>query len=244
MKLKSLDEAIGWATKFAQVFGDGIEIDIRPVTEAWDIGLGEKPAGLTTTRYMATQKHRGVDGCVALTPAQQAKMGELMAQMHSAGVLLSAVGLEASGRGACLKMSNGKPVVMDGPFAEIKELLGGFVIIREDSLQRAGRLGRSAISPWSVPSRWRFVRSSSSHDARTRPAAPSMQSGRMEAPRLIAGLTRIVRDVGRRWRSSRRTRSFVALEQWPRVGRPGEARCVARWLQPAIARSICFAATA
>jgi hypothetical protein len=137
MKLRSLDEAIEWGTKFAQVFGDGIEIDIRPVTEAWDIGLGEKPPGLTTTRYMATQKHRGVDGCIALTPAQQAKMGELMAQMQNAGVLLSAVGLEGSAKGACLKMSNGKPLVMDGPFAETKELLGGFVIIREESLQEA-----------------------------------------------------------------------------------------------------------
>jgi hypothetical protein len=34
-------------------------------------------------------------------------------------------------------MSNGKPLVLDGPFAETKELLGGFVLIREESLQAA-----------------------------------------------------------------------------------------------------------
>jgi hypothetical protein len=136
LKLKSLDEAIEWSTKFAQVLGD-LEIDIRPVTEGWDLGLGEKPPGLTTTRYLATHKHRSADGCIALTPAQQEQMGKLMAQMQSAGVLLSAVGLEASAKGACLRMSNGKPLVLDGPFAETKELLGGFVLIREESLQAA-----------------------------------------------------------------------------------------------------------
>ena len=136
LKLQSLAEAIEWATKFAQVLGD-LEIDIRPVTEAWDLGLGAKPPDVVTTRYLATHKHRGADGCVPLNPAKAAKMGELMAQMQRAGVLLSAVGLESSAKGACLRMSDGKPLVMDGPFAESKELLGGFVIVREESLREA-----------------------------------------------------------------------------------------------------------
>ncbi len=34
-------------------------------------------------------------------------------------------------------MSNGKPLVLDGPFAESKELLGGFVIVRAESLSEA-----------------------------------------------------------------------------------------------------------
>jgi hypothetical protein len=136
LNVKSLDEAVEWATKFGDVIGDH-EVDIRPVTEAWDLGLGEKPAGLVTTRYLAAHKHRGADGCIQLTSAQQAKMRELMEQMRSAGVLLSAVGLEPSAKGACLKLSNGKPLVMDGPFTESKELLGGFVIVREESLEQA-----------------------------------------------------------------------------------------------------------
>lgn len=136
MKLESLDEAIGWATKFAHVLGD-LEIDIRPVTEGWDLGLGEKPPGHTTTRYMATHKHRGTDGCVPLNAETAAKMGELMEQMQRAGILLSAVGLQPSAKGACLQLTHGKPLVLDGPFAESKELLGGFVIIHADSLPEA-----------------------------------------------------------------------------------------------------------
>jgi hypothetical protein len=138
MRVTSLDEAVEWATKFGQVFDDkDVEIDIRPVTEAWDIGLGDRPAGLTTTRYMATHKHRGTGGCAPLNAAQAAKMGELIGEMQRKGVLLSAIGLEPGAKGACLKLTNGKPLVLDGPFAESKELLGGFVIIREESLQEA-----------------------------------------------------------------------------------------------------------
>jgi hypothetical protein len=136
LRVKSIDEMIGWATKFAGVLGD-LEVDIRPVTEGWDIGLGERPADLTTTRYMATHKHPGGDGCVTLNETQAAQMGELMAQMQREGVLLSAVGLAPSAKGACLRLTNGKALVLDGPFAESKELLGGFVIVRAESLAEA-----------------------------------------------------------------------------------------------------------
>jgi hypothetical protein len=136
MKLRSIDEAIGWATRFAQVLGD-LEIDIRPVTEGWDLGLGEKPAEVVTTRYMATHKHRGAGSSVPLTSAKKAEMGALLAEMESKGVLLSSVILEPASKGTCLRLTNGKPLVMDGPFVESKELLGGFVILRLDSLPEA-----------------------------------------------------------------------------------------------------------
>ncbi len=39
LRAGSLDEAIEWASRQAKVLGDG-EVDIRPVTEPWDIGIG------------------------------------------------------------------------------------------------------------------------------------------------------------------------------------------------------------
>jgi hypothetical protein len=45
----ALDAAIAWASRQADVFGD-VEFDIRPVSEAWDVGVGDQPAGLTTRR--------------------------------------------------------------------------------------------------------------------------------------------------------------------------------------------------
>ena len=136
MKVVSLEEAIEWSTKIASALGD-VEIDIRPVTEAWDIGLAEKPAGIATTRYMSTYKARGAEGGIPLSRARAVKLDAQLAEMEGAGVLLSAVHLEPAAKGACLVMSNGKPLVIDGPFVESKELLGGFVILREESLKDA-----------------------------------------------------------------------------------------------------------
>lgn len=137
VRTASLQEAVYWATRFAQVFASDLEVDIRPVTEPWDIGIVEKPAGLTTRRYMAAHKHRQADGCQPLTPAQAAEMKALIEEMKRAGALLSSEGLLASAQGARLRSGSGGPVVMDGPFTESKELLGGFVIVRAESLGEA-----------------------------------------------------------------------------------------------------------
>jgi hypothetical protein len=137
MRVASLQEAVQWATRFAQVLGGDLELDIRPVTEPWDIGIGEKPAGLTTQRFMGTHKHRSADGCRPLSPEQAAAMGKLLEEMTRAGVLLSGEGLEAGAKGARITAAGGRPVVMDGPFTESKELLGGFVIVKAETLREA-----------------------------------------------------------------------------------------------------------
>ena len=66
-----------------------------------------------------------------------AAMGKLNEEMIAAGVLLGGEGLQPSKSGAKVKMQNGKLEVRDGPFTEAKELLGGFWIIRADSLDEA-----------------------------------------------------------------------------------------------------------
>ena len=137
VRVASREDAVHWATRFAHVLGDDLELDVRPVTEPWDLGLREKPAGLTTQRFMVVQKNRTVDGCRPLSPAQGAAMGRLMEEMGRAGVLLSAEGLEASAKGARILSEGGRPIVLDGPFTESKELLGGFVIVQAQTLQEA-----------------------------------------------------------------------------------------------------------
>jgi hypothetical protein len=51
------------------------------------------------------------------------------------GVMKSGAGLMPSSKGARVSFSNGKPSVLDGPFAEAKELVAGFSIIEAGSLQ-------------------------------------------------------------------------------------------------------------
>lgn len=64
-------------------------------------------------------------------------MQEYNAELVQAGVLLAAEGLAATSKGARVKFSGDKRIVIDGPFAETKELVAGFSIIQVKSLEEA-----------------------------------------------------------------------------------------------------------
>lgn len=57
------------------------------------------------------------------------------AKLIERGVMKSGAGLRPSAKGARVSFSNGKPSVVDGPFAEAKELIAGFSVIEAGSLQ-------------------------------------------------------------------------------------------------------------
>ena len=56
------------------------------------------------------------------------------AKLVARGVMKQGAGLLSSARGARVSFSNGKPTVLDGPFAEAKELIAGYSIIEANSL--------------------------------------------------------------------------------------------------------------
>jgi hypothetical protein len=66
-----------------------------------------------------------------------AAMGQFNEEMVKAGVLLADEGLHPSSKGARLTFSRGKRTVIDGPFAETKELVAGFWIIQVQSKAEA-----------------------------------------------------------------------------------------------------------
>ncbi|HEX4816475.1 MAG TPA: YciI family protein [Nonomuraea sp.] len=80
--------------------------------------------------------------------------------LAKAGVLLAAEGLYPSSRGAQIAYSGGKATVIDGPFAEAKELIAGFWLIqvksREEAIEWALRLPMppgaegTALNVWQV----------------------------------------------------------------------------------------------
>jgi len=55
-----------------------------------------------------------------------ADMQKFNEELAKAGVLLAGEGLQASSKGARVRFSGGKRTVIDGPFAETKELVAGF----------------------------------------------------------------------------------------------------------------------
>src|SRR5580692_9048154 len=73
-----------------------------------------------------------------------AAVGNYTQELRRAAVLVELSRLEVSSKGARIKFSGGKPLVIDGPFAETKELIGGYWIIqvksKEEAIQWAKRV--------------------------------------------------------------------------------------------------------
>src|SRR5215213_3490978 len=72
-------------------------------------------------------------------PSQElfAAMGKFNQQLIDAGVMEAGEGLAASSKGARVHFSGDKRTVVDGPFAETKELIAGYWIIEVKSLEEA-----------------------------------------------------------------------------------------------------------
>ena len=64
-----------------------------------------------------------------------ADMGKFNEELANAGVLLGGEGLQPSNKGARVRFSGDKRSVIDGPFAETRELIAGYWILRTNSLK-------------------------------------------------------------------------------------------------------------
>ncbi len=76
------------------------------------------------------------------SPALMAAIGELTGEMTRTGVVLETGGLLPSAAGARINVSKGRLTVTDGPFIEVKELIGGYAIIRARSKAEAVEHGK------------------------------------------------------------------------------------------------------
>jgi hypothetical protein len=74
---------------------------------------------------------------IDLDPERVAAMMKYNEALKDAGVLITLDGLHPPSAGARVSFATGKPVVTDGPFAESKEVLGGYWMIEVNSKQEA-----------------------------------------------------------------------------------------------------------
>ncbi len=65
------------------------------------------------------------------------EMGKFNEELVKAGVMLAGEGLQSSSKGARVKFDGGKQTVIDGPFAETKELIAGFWLWQVKSMEEA-----------------------------------------------------------------------------------------------------------
>jgi hypothetical protein len=72
----------------------------------------------------------------------KAEMGGLIGELQQSGALLATEGLHPTHRGALVKLHAGEAKVTDGPFAEAKEIIAGFVLLDVPSKAEAVRLSQ------------------------------------------------------------------------------------------------------
>jgi hypothetical protein len=143
LRTRSLDEAIEWATRQADALGD-VEIDIRPVTEPWDIGIGTAPADLGTRRYMVLRKATpSTEAGEPAAAAARSELARLIDETTDNGVHVVTETMRPSRRGRRYMNSRDGVGIYDGPFIETKELLGGYIVLSAASIEEAER--------WAVP---------------------------------------------------------------------------------------------
>jgi hypothetical protein len=121
--VRSRDEAVAAATKIGAAIGGDVELEVGKLHEAWDLGIGDKPAD-APERYLITYK---------ATPSSEAgrapDLDAVWKELREAGVLTASAALTPSSQGKRLTWHNGQRSIVDGPFSESKELIGGYALL-------------------------------------------------------------------------------------------------------------------
>jgi hypothetical protein len=96
---------------------------------------------------MIVKSSKDTEAGVPPSEELHSRMMKYNEELIKAGVLLDLGGLKPTSQGARIKFSKGERTVIDGPFAESKELIGGFWIIQVKSRQEAIEWAKRAPAP-------------------------------------------------------------------------------------------------
>jgi hypothetical protein len=133
LSVRSADEALAWAQRFGSAI-EADELELGPLTEPWDLGMGPKPAGAPLRMMILPKATRATEAGKPPTPRQRAALTALTAEMKAAGVLAFSATLQPSAKAVRARYVEGDRTLVDGPFAESKELIGGFCMLELGSL--------------------------------------------------------------------------------------------------------------
>jgi hypothetical protein len=135
LKVRTREEAIGWAERYGSILGDG-EIELGKVNEPWDIGLMPPPENPPLQMLLIDKADQSTEAG-GRSPKQKAELTRLKTEMTKAGVLVRSIKLKPSATAKRLVFTNNDMRVLDGPFTESKELLGGFAVMELSDMNEA-----------------------------------------------------------------------------------------------------------
>lgn len=99
-------------------------------------------------RFMVLVKaNKDTEAGVMPTEQLMKEMGDYNEQLVKAGIMTGGEGLQPSKKGARIVFSGNKRTVVDGPFAETKELIAGFWLWKCDSLAQAIEWAKKCPNP-------------------------------------------------------------------------------------------------
>jgi hypothetical protein len=90
--------------------------------------------------------YKNVERNTPPTQEEMAKMGKLIEEGFKAGWLLGTEGCLPTALGARVRSTGGKVTVVDGPFTEAKEVVGGFALLKANSREEAIQLTRDFLA--------------------------------------------------------------------------------------------------
>ncbi|GAB3223135.1 YciI family protein [Glycomyces halotolerans] len=97
-------------------------------------------------RYLINVVHEGGPIDPETVPAEMYEaMGGYVAKLAADGVLVDGAGLEPTERATRVDLHDGKVKILDGPFAEAKEWVGGYFIVQCRSQEEAVEIARQSV---------------------------------------------------------------------------------------------------
>jgi hypothetical protein len=134
LKVSTREQAIGWAERWGKILGDG-EIELGPVNEPWDLGLMPKPADAPLRVLLLEKTDAATESGAGRSPQVKAALSRLKTEMEKAGVLQSSATLRRSSESKRLQFTRNTLRLIDGPFGESKELIGGYALLDLPSIE-------------------------------------------------------------------------------------------------------------
>ncbi|QSQ17559.1 YciI family protein [Myxococcus landrumensis] len=136
MCVRSKEEALSWCDKFAAAVGD-VELVLGAVKEPWDLGMAPKPENAPLRFLSLHMADERSEKDLPREPWHAEKLKGLIDEMTRAGALQVSAELTSTRRGSRIHFEGDRHSVLDGPFAESKELVAGYAILDLPSLAEA-----------------------------------------------------------------------------------------------------------
>ena len=93
-------------------------------------------------KYLMMSKHSEQHRTEPVPPGLMEAMGKFVEEGFKSGVLKDTAGLKSSAEGLRVRQSGGKLSVLDGPFTEAKEVVGGYALVEVKSKAEALQVAR------------------------------------------------------------------------------------------------------